>query len=138
VALLPVAPPPLAGELLGSWVGRLAALYDAPPQYLWNVLAGLPASGFVWDGGRVPWPEQVSRVAAAARLEVRVLAATTRRHVARRPGRLAAGEARIAGGRSVVCSLSARRSDKRAAGVFTAAVGGGLRCRVSPASRAAD
>jgi hypothetical protein len=72
---LPVAPPPLAGELLGSWLSRLAALYDAPPQYLWNTLAGLPASGFVWDG-RVPWPEQVSRVAAAARLDLRVLAAT--------------------------------------------------------------
>jgi hypothetical protein len=75
---LPLAPPPLAGELLGSWVGRLACLYGLPPQRLWNELAGLPASGFVWVGGAgVPWVEQIGRVAAAARLERRALIATT-------------------------------------------------------------
>lgn len=75
--LLPLAPPPLAGELLASWIGRLAALYGVPPQYLWNTLAGLPASGFAWDGAGVPWVEQIGREAAAARLDPRTLAATT-------------------------------------------------------------
>jgi hypothetical protein len=74
---LPLARPPLAGELLGSWVGRLAALCGVPPQYLWNTLVGLPASGFAWDGAGVPRVEQIGRVAAAARLERRALIATT-------------------------------------------------------------
>ena len=43
MAVLPLAPPPLPGELLASWIGRLACLYDAPPEGLWYELAGASA-----------------------------------------------------------------------------------------------
>jgi TniQ len=81
VAVLPVAPPPLPGELLASWIGRLACLYGVPPHCLWNELAGLPPAGFGWgdhsSGAGVPFLEQVGRVASAARLGGRALFATT-------------------------------------------------------------
>ena len=47
--VLPAAPPPSPGELLAFWVGRLACLYDAPPQDLWCELAGSAPAEFGWN-----------------------------------------------------------------------------------------
>jgi hypothetical protein len=75
MSALPAAPPPLPGELLGSWLGRLACLYGFPPRPLWNTLIGVPATELVWaEGAGVPWVEQIGRIAAAAQLNPRLLA----------------------------------------------------------------
>jgi len=78
MALLRAAPPPLPGELLASWVGRLACLYDAPPDALWRELTGLPP---VWTWGerdaRGPTADELARVAATVRLDAHALAATS-------------------------------------------------------------
>jgi hypothetical protein len=80
MAVLPLAPPPLPGELLASWIGRLACLYDAPPEGLWYELAGSPAVelaliGHNQQSGSVLL-EQFARIAIATRLEVGAVAAT--------------------------------------------------------------
>lgn len=48
--VLPAAPPPSPGELLASWIGRLACLYDAPPQDLCYELVGSAPAEFGWNG----------------------------------------------------------------------------------------
>jgi hypothetical protein len=80
--VLPAAPPPSPGELLASWVGRLACLYDAPPQDLWCELAGSAPAEFGWNcsgltigGGQLL--EQFSHVAIAARLSVSAVIRTS-------------------------------------------------------------
>lgn len=80
MAVLPLAPPPLPGELLASWIGRLACLYDAPPDLLWYELAGAPAVELAPFGHHQPGGnglrEQFARIAIATRLEVGAVAAT--------------------------------------------------------------
>jgi len=80
MAFLPLAPPPLPGELLASWIGRLACLYDAPPEGLWDELAGSPAVELALIGHNQPSGnvllEQFARVAIATRSEVGAVAAT--------------------------------------------------------------
>jgi hypothetical protein len=80
MAVLPLAPPPLPGELLASWIGRLACLYDAPPEGLWYELAGSPAAELALIGHNQPSGnsllEQCAPIAIATRLEVGAVAAT--------------------------------------------------------------
>jgi hypothetical protein len=74
--LLRAAPRPEPGELLASWMGRLACLYDAPPEALWQELAGtdhIPNK----PSTDAPTIDELVRVAAAARLNVDALIATT-------------------------------------------------------------
>jgi TniQ len=79
--VLPAAPPPSPGELLASWVGRLACLYDAPPQDLWCELAGCRPVEFGWNGTGLTigsqLGEQFSQVAIAARLSVSAVVGTS-------------------------------------------------------------
>ena len=80
MAVLPLAPPPLPGELLASWIGRLACLYDAPPDGLWYELAGASAVELAPFGQHQPGGnglrEQFARIAIATRSEVGAVAAT--------------------------------------------------------------
>ena len=80
MAVLPLAPPPLPGELLASWIGRLACLYDAPPDGLWYELAGASAVELAPFGHHQPggngFREQFARIAIATRSEVGAVAAT--------------------------------------------------------------
>lgn len=80
MAVLPLAPPPLPGELLASWIGRLACLYDAPLEGLWYELAGSPAVELALIGHNQPGGnglrEQFARIAIATRSEVGAVAAT--------------------------------------------------------------
>jgi hypothetical protein len=80
MAVLPLAPPPLPGELLASWIGRLACLYDAPPEGLWYELAGASAVELAPFGHHQPggngFREQFARIAIATRSEVGAVAAT--------------------------------------------------------------
>ena len=80
MAVLPLAPPPLPGELLASWIGRLACLYDAPPDPLWYELAGASAVELAPFGHHQPGGnglrEQFARIAIATRSEVGAVAAT--------------------------------------------------------------
>jgi hypothetical protein len=80
MAVLPLAPPPLPGELLASWIGRLACLYDAPSDLLWYELAGALAVELAPFGHHQPGGdglrEQFARIAIATRLEVGAVAAT--------------------------------------------------------------
>lgn len=80
MTVLPLAPPPLPGELLASWIGRLACLYDAPPEGLWYELAGSPAVELAPIGHHQPGGselrEQFARIAIATRSEMSAVAAT--------------------------------------------------------------
>lgn len=80
MAVLPLAPPPLPGELLASWIGRLACLYDAPSDLLWYELAGSPAVEVAPIGDHQPGGsglgEQLARIAIATRSEVGAVTAT--------------------------------------------------------------
>ena len=80
MAVLPLAPPPLPGELLASWIGRMACLYDAPPDGLWYELAGASAVELAPFGHHQPGGnglhEQFARIAIATRSEVGAVAAT--------------------------------------------------------------
>jgi TniQ len=83
MAVLSLAPPPLPGELLASWIGRLACLYDAPSDLLWHELAGALAVELAPFGHHQPGGdglrEQFARIAIATRLEVGAVAATAMR-----------------------------------------------------------
>lgn len=80
-SVLPIAPPPLPGELLASWFGRLACCYDAPPWALWHEVAGSAPVEFGWNGTGLTISgqpsEPLSRIAIAARLNVSAVVETT-------------------------------------------------------------
>lgn len=76
MTVLRVAPRPVPGELFASWVGRLACLYDAPPIALWQELTDSDHTRSR-PGTDAPTTDELARIAAAARLDVGVLAATT-------------------------------------------------------------
>lgn len=77
----PAAPPPSPGELLASWIGRLACLYDAPPEDLWYELTGSAPAEFGWNGSGLTIGgqllEQFSHIAVAARLNVSAVVGTS-------------------------------------------------------------
>jgi hypothetical protein len=80
-SVLPIAPPPLPGELLASWFGRLACCYDAPPWALWHEVAGSAPAEFGWNDTGVAisgqLSEPLSRIAIAARLNASTVVETT-------------------------------------------------------------
>ena len=70
---LPLAPRPLPGEAVTSWIGRIAARYDLPPDALIAGLrdgAGIPASRLV-SLDRCPDTELECLLATAAHIELR-------------------------------------------------------------------
>jgi hypothetical protein len=81
MALLPVAPRPFPGELLASWLDRVACIYDMAGTELWAELVGSAGNGSTADtfdrGGGVSLLEPLAEVAAAARVSAHALRGMT-------------------------------------------------------------
>ena len=138
---LPAAPPPLPGEALASWIGRLACLYDTSPQELWCELAGSMPIDFAWSGtGRVIGEElslPLTCLAGAARLARAILVRTTVTDAfPAAPAQLAAFGERVDIAHTLVFSLFSSRCGARAAALSEVCLGGGLRRHLPCASNA--